>query len=120
MPLHEGTALSTSNCTPTNAAKDPVLAFSSEYHEKGSPFQESCSQRPRSAIQTRKSAEVSTAGSACTQLCARSSAQLRAANASVAPSATAKRAERASISIPIASSHSVSEWPLFGKRNCLV
>src|SRR6185295_2341907 len=41
IPLHDGVLLLRSSSTPTNAANDPVRAFSSEYHDRVRPFHES-------------------------------------------------------------------------------
>src|SRR5215510_14844777 len=52
---HEGESALRSSSTPTKAANDPARAFSSAYHDKVRPFQESWSSRPSAATHSRKS-----------------------------------------------------------------
>src|SRR5262249_45427695 len=53
-----GAGASSASCTPTKAAKEPVRAFSSEYHESRKPLHESCSTCARPETKTQKSSGV--------------------------------------------------------------
>src|ERR1041385_3918969 len=112
---HVGVSVLRSSSTPTKAAKDPLRAFSSEYHDRVRPFHESWSSRPSSATHLRNSSSVSV-DLFRTQCSARFLAHCCAWNASVAPSVTAKRAVW--MSKAIGSSHSEAAWSNFGSNSC--